>query len=65
MSAFGEQLRAVWQAMTEELDRYTEVVDGYPVPQAYVGEELGEGLYNTGREYIEQIESYKTFQGRM
>ncbi len=65
MSAFGEQLRAVWQAMTEELDRYTEVVDGYPVPQAYVGDELGEGLYNTGRDYIEQVESYKLFQGRM
>ena len=65
MSAFGEQLRAVWQAMTEELDRYTEVVDGYPVPQAYRGEELGEGLFNTERDYIEQVESYKLFQGRI
>jgi len=51
--------------MTDELDRYTDVVDGYPVPQASVGAELGEGLYNTGRDYIEQVESYKLFQGRM
>ena len=63
MSAFGEQLRAVWQAMTEELDRYTEVVDGYPVPQAYIGEELGDGLFNTERDYIEQVESYKDVSG--
>ena len=65
MSAFSEQLHAVWETATAQLDRYTEVVDSYPVPQAYVGNELGEGLYNTEREYVEQVESYKLFQGRM
>ncbi len=65
MADFGERLRSLWQSMTYELDNYTGTVDSYPVPQAYWGQELGEGLFNTSREYIEQVRSYKQFQGRM
>ncbi len=65
MAGFSERLRAVWQAMRDDLEAYTSVVEDYPVPTPYWGEELGDGLYNSERDYLDQVESYKSFQGRM
>jgi hypothetical protein len=39
-------------------------VGAYPVPQPYEAEEIGEGLYNSRRDYLSQIVAYKEFQGK-
>ena len=57
----GEPL---WAAITEDLQVRTPDLDEYEVPQAEEAEELGEGLYNSTRSYLEQIEVYKAFQGK-
>jgi hypothetical protein len=64
LGGFSERLRSVWQAMRRDLNEYTSIVENYPVPEASWGQELGEGLYNSLRDYMEQVEAYKQFQGR-
>jgi hypothetical protein len=61
----AERIRNQWQAIKRDLEQYTGVVNDYPVPEPYIDHELGEGLYNSERDYIEQIGAYKQFQGRI
>jgi hypothetical protein len=60
-----EQLRPIWQAMRADLQDSSSLAEQYPVPEAAWGEEVGDGLYNSGRDYLDQVDSYKSFQGRI
>jgi hypothetical protein len=64
MAGYSEQLQAVWQAIRTELDLSMPDLSRYPVPQPLLAQEIGEGLYNSERDYLEQIEAYKLFQGK-
>ncbi len=65
MSAYGEQIQALWQAMRSELDLSVPGLDSYPLPAPMFSGELAEGLYDSSRDYLEQIEAYKQFQGKL
>ncbi len=65
MAAYGEHVQRVWQAMRQELDLSVPGLASYPLPQALFSGEFGEGLYNSERDYLEQIEAYKQFQGKL
>jgi len=64
MASYGQRVQGLWQAMRSALDAAVPDIDDYPLPQAYVGEELATGLYNSDRDYLEQLDAYKLFQGR-
>ncbi len=65
MAAYGEQAQAVWQAMRSELDVSVPNLEYYPLPEPAFAGEFGDGLYNSERDYLEQIEAYKQFQGKL
>jgi hypothetical protein len=65
MASYGEQVQAVWQAMRSELDLSVPNLDYYPLPEPAFADECGDGLYNSERDYLEQIEAYKQFQGKL
>jgi hypothetical protein len=65
MASYGEQVQAVWQAMRSELDLSIPNVEYYPLPEPAFAGEFGDGLYNSERDYLEQIEAYKQFQGKL
>jgi len=66
MSGYGERVRSLWQAIRSDLNASApQIVDQYPLPGPYEGYELGDGLYNSERDYLEQLEAYKLFQGKM
>jgi hypothetical protein len=65
MAAYGEQVQALWQAMRSELDLSVPQLNSYPLPTPIFTDELMEGLYDSGRNYLEQIEAYKQFQGKV
>ena len=50
--------------MRQELDVSVPDLSYYPVPQPECYGEIGDGLYDSGRNYLEQLESYKVFQGK-
>jgi hypothetical protein len=55
----------IWLAISVELEEQEPDLDDYPVPEAgEVDEEGAEPLYDSQRDYIEQINAYKAFQGK-
>jgi len=40
-------------------------LDAYPLPAPMFSGELAEGLYDSARDYLEQIEAYKQFLGKL
>ena len=58
-------LRLIWQAMRGELELSVPQLDAYPLPKPMFSGELAEGLYDSARDYLEQIEAYKQFQGKL
>ncbi len=64
MEAYSERVQSTWQAMRDQLEDVMPTLSAYPVPEARPGQEIGEGLYNSERDYLEQIDVYKQFQGK-
>ncbi|MGI9061933.1 MAG: hypothetical protein ACR2H5_25545 [Ktedonobacteraceae bacterium] len=64
MASYSEQLQGLWQAIRQELDLSAPDVRAYPLPEPAFAHEIGDGLYNSDRDYLEQIEAYKLFQGK-
>jgi hypothetical protein len=64
MQGYGARLQGVWQAIRHDLFTSAPSLEQYPVPMAEGLMELGEGLYNSERDYLEQLEVYKLFQGK-
>jgi hypothetical protein len=64
MGSYSQRMQRLWQAIGRDLGANLLDIDQYPVPQPYVAEEVGEGLYNSQRTYLTQIAAYKEFQGK-
>ncbi len=65
MDEYAQRVQHVWQAIRQELGISIPYLDNYALPQPAYAEEVGDGLYNTERDYLEQLEAYKTFQGKL
>jgi len=65
MATYGEQVQALWQAMRSELDLSVPSMEAYQLPMPIFSRELAEGLYDSARDYLEQIDAYKQFQGKL
>jgi hypothetical protein len=65
MAAYGEQAQALWQAIRSELVLSVPSLDAYSLPAPIFSGELAEGLYDSARDYLEHIEAYKQFQGKL
>ncbi len=58
LAGYSQRMHHLWHAMRADL-RY------YPLPLPEYPDEIGEGLYNSVRDYLEQVEAYKAFQGKL
>lgn len=65
MQGYGQRLQGVWQAIRDELRWQMPNLSAYPVPEAVEARELGDGLYNSLRDYLDQVWAYKEFQGKL
>ncbi len=65
MDEYAQRVQHVWQAIRQELGISIPYLDNYALPQPAYVEEVGDGLYNTERDYLEQLEAYKAFQGKL
>jgi hypothetical protein len=64
MVGYSQRLQSLWQAMRYELSASVPDLSDYALPVPALSQEVGEGLYNSARDYLEQIEAYKVFQGK-
>ena len=65
MEVYGRRLASVWQTMRESLRANMPDLEDYPVPLAVEAYEIGDGLFNSQRDYLEQVAAYKAFQGKL
>jgi hypothetical protein len=65
VAGYAQRTKELWQAIRYDLRKNMPDVESYPVPQAYEADEIGEGLYNSARDYLTQIQAYKEFQGKV
>src|SRR6266480_70664 len=64
MAGYTQRVQGLWQAMRQELDVSVPDLGYYPLPQPECYGEIGDGLYESSRNYLEQLEAYKVFQGK-
>lgn len=64
MEAYSENLQQLWQDISADMQDERPDVEDWPMPEGNEGQEIGEGLYNTERDYLDQIDVYKQFQGK-
>lgn len=64
MQAYSNQVQLLWQGISREMEEQIPDLDEYPLPEAQEAQEIGEGLYNSERDYLTQIDAYKQFQGK-
>lgn len=65
MSGYATQLQEIWQRISQDLGSRMPDADAYTLPEPDEAEEVGDGLYNSTRDYEEQIAVYKQFQGKV
>lgn len=64
MQGCSERLSDLWHTMKSALALSAPRIDMDAYPQAVWAEEIGEGLYDSTRDYMTQLETYKSFQGK-
>jgi hypothetical protein len=64
LAQHNERRSALFNAITEEMEQQKPDIADYPIPEAETPGEIGGGLYNSERDYIDQIRAYKEFQGK-
>lgn len=56
------RMAQLWEEISESLRDEQPDIDDYPLPEARPARELGDGLYNSERDYLDQLSEYKQFQ---
>lgn len=64
VESIAEEIEQLYGHITRDLTERTIDLEDYPIPEAVEGDEVGEGLFNSQRNYLEQLHAYKVFQGR-
>jgi hypothetical protein len=61
---YKQRLQALWYDLNNEMQEQMPDINQYPLPEGKEAEEIGEPLYDSARDYIDQIDAYKAFQGK-
>jgi hypothetical protein len=62
--AFVEHAETVWHAISERLDAEMPDTSGVKWPKPKAGDEDSDPLFDSTRDYVDQIDCYKAFQGK-
>lgn len=65
VAAVQEEVTELWQAISADMEAQSPDLEDYPIPEADAARELHGALYDSDRDYVEQIEAYKSFQGKV
>ena len=65
VSELQNRAHRLWKEVAEELESQApDLEEDHPIPDAAEAEDPGDALYDSMREYVDQIAAYKTFQGK-
>jgi hypothetical protein len=63
-ASLRDRTRELWQEIEADLEAETPDIDTADIPEAAAAEELAGPLFDSGRDYMEQLAAYKQFQGK-
>lgn len=63
-ASMSERIENIYLAITEEMEQKRPNINEYPLPQGKDADELSNALFNSDRDYMNQIVAYKSFQGK-
>ncbi|MGH9897205.1 MAG: hypothetical protein ACREA0_35460, partial [bacterium] len=61
MERWSERFHPVWERMSRDLTRSISGL-AWAYPEPALAEEIPDPLFDSARDYFEQLEAYKTFQ---
>ncbi len=64
MASYEKRLFDLWETLYNEMEDEMLNISADSIPEACEGEEISGELYNSERDYMEQIAAYKVFQGK-
>ena len=64
IKAFSKKVTSLIDRVSEELENNTPDLESFPIPEAEHANEIEQALYDSSRDYFEQLAAYKQFQGR-
>jgi hypothetical protein len=64
MEAHKEHVSDFWRAISREMSKRMPDIDDYPIPEGKVCDESAGSLFDSQRNYLEQLHIYKEFQGK-
>jgi hypothetical protein len=64
MASHTERVTVLWEKIAGKMEADAPDIDDYPIPEAEEGDEHPDALYDSTRDYLEQIAAYKKFQGK-
>lgn len=62
LDAYSQRVQHLWRAIRDTMETETPALRD--IPEAREADEIGDGLYNSQRSYLDQIAVYKAFQGK-
>jgi hypothetical protein len=64
MANYERRVTDLWTVLSDEMEAQMPKISTDSIPEARQGEEIGGELYDSSRDYIEQMQAYKRFQGK-
>jgi predicted nuclease with TOPRIM domain len=64
MEEHNEELQTLWDEIEQSLEEHKPDIADFAPPEAQVANETDEALYDSQRDYFEQLGHYKVFQGK-
>lgn len=65
VDAIQREITQLWRTISDSMEEEAPDMDDYPIPEAEAARERGGALFDSERDYVEQIEAYKVFQGKV
>lgn len=64
MTAISSQIERVWQAISDEMEDNAPSIYHHLPPSANMGDESDDALFDSERDYLEQLAVYRSYQGK-
>jgi hypothetical protein len=64
LAEISERTKEIWDEIKDDLEEFMPDIEDYPIPEGREANELPDPLFDSQRDYMEQLGVYKAFQGK-
>jgi hypothetical protein len=64
LADISARTKEIWEEIKDDLEEHEPDIEDYPIPEGREADELPDPLFDSTRDYMEQLAVYKAFQGK-